>query len=82
MATFALPPKRLHDPMETFISDISKRPFPVRERVSAKSIQKSLLSFIRQEHPTFSDSGHLSLNELNTFRRQYISTFLEQEINE
>lgn len=82
MATFALPPKRLHDPMETFISDISKRSFPVRERVSAKSIQKSLLSFIRQEHPTFSDSGHLSLNELNTFRRQYISTFLEQEINE
>lgn len=68
--------------METFVSDISKRPYPVRERVSAKSIQKSLLSFIRQDHPAFADNGHLSMNELNTFRRQYISTFLEREINE
>lgn len=68
--------------METFISDISKRSFPARERVSAKSIQKSLLLFIHQRHPGFSDNGHLSLSELNTFRRQYISSFLEQEINE
>lgn len=68
--------------MESFNSDISKRSYPIRERIAGKTIPKPLLAFIRKSHPEFNEASQLSLVELNRFREEYISSFLESEINE
>ena len=68
--------------MKTFCSDISGVFFPVSEKISAASIRKSLLLFIRETHPEFSDDKVMSLTELNNFREQYISHYIAKQIGE
>lgn len=68
--------------MDTFISDISKKEFPKRERVSAKTIRPSILKIIAQEHPGFDLRGHCSVVELNFYRQKYIEDYLLKEVGE
>lgn len=60
--------------MDTFISAISGKEFPIREKISGQSLRQALLEFIRRTHPNFQESDVLSLGELNRFREQYIAT--------
>lgn len=68
--------------METFISDLSGKEFPLTERVAAKLIRPALMIIIRQEHPEFRDNQHLSILELNEYRQKYIQRYLTSEVGE
>ncbi|HCW06881.1 MAG TPA: hypothetical protein DGG95_05910 [Cytophagales bacterium] len=68
--------------MKTFISDLSKREFSDRERITAKSIRPSILYEIQKEHPEFTQTCALAVSELNRFRQKYIANYLAQEIGE
>ncbi|MBL7891142.1 MAG: DUF1003 domain-containing protein [Bacteroidia bacterium] len=68
--------------MDTFISDISKKEFPITEKVLGKFIRPSIFAKIRQEYPDFKVSGCISTNELNVFRQKYISSFMVKELKE
>lgn len=68
--------------METFTSDLSDKEFPVREKISAKTIRPSLLNIIRSDHPEFKEESYCSLTELNVYRQKYIQDFLLREVGE
>lgn len=66
----------------SFISDISKKEFPLMDRIAAKSIRNPILTLIQNEYPDFDESKFLSISELNMFREKYISNYLVVEIGE
>jgi len=68
--------------MKTFISDISKKEFPVSEKVSAKTVRHSVLNLIQKDNPQFLHDSYLSLSELNYYRDKYVSDYLVKEIGE
>jgi uncharacterized membrane protein len=68
--------------MKTFQSDISGKPFPVSEKVSAITIRHSILNLIRKDYPKFSDEGSISLDELDYYRNKNITEYLSREIGE
>lgn len=68
--------------MEKFISDISGKEYPVREKVPAKMVRKPIRQIIESEHENFDDTCNLSLGELNHYREKYISKFLLEEMGE
>ncbi len=68
--------------MDTFISDISKKEFPVSEKISGKLIRNPILNLIKKECPSFKNSGHISITELNAYRQKYIASYLVNELGE
>ncbi|HNC32093.1 MAG TPA: DUF1003 domain-containing protein, partial [Cyclobacteriaceae bacterium] len=68
--------------METFISDLSSKEFPAREKISAKTIRPSILHIIKSDHPDFKEESYCSLTELNVYRQKYIQDFLLREVGE
>ena len=68
--------------MQKFISDISKKEFPVHERVFAKLVRQPILDVIKKEHPDFNENCSLSLSELGNYRKKYITDFLNTEMGE
>ena len=66
----------------TFISDVSKKEFPVADKVAAKIVRNPILSLIQKDFPDFKEDGFLSINELNLYREKYISNYLSVEIGE
>ena len=67
--------------MKTFYSDLSKKEFPVSEKISGKSVRKSILSLIQNDNPQFTTDNFLSLSELNLYRKNYIEHFLNNQIS-
>lgn len=68
--------------MKTFFSDLSKKEFPISEKVSAKTIRHSVLDLIQKENPEFSHESFIALSELNKYRGKAISEYLKKEIGE
>jgi uncharacterized membrane protein len=68
--------------MKTFHSDISKKDFPIADKISGKAVRKSVLSIIQKDNPQFSPEKYLSISELNNYREKYISAYLTKEIGE
>lgn len=68
--------------MKTFLSDISKKEFPISEKVSAQTIRYSILSLIQKENPHFSHDSYLSLSELNSYREKAVAEYLAKEVGE
>lgn len=66
----------------TFISDISGKAFSLVERVSSKSIRKSILGYIQEANPSFTETSYLASSELNVFREKYITDYLTKELGE
>ncbi|RAR75515.1 DUF1003 domain-containing protein [Flavobacterium aciduliphilum] len=66
----------------TFKSALSGLEYPINERVYGKTIRIPILNLIQQEHPEFDDHQCLSKAELNVYREQYISQFLQKEVGE
>jgi uncharacterized membrane protein len=66
----------------TFISDISKKKFPIKEKVSGNTIQNPILSLIQKDYPDFTSHNAISISELNLYRERYISNYLLVEIGE
>jgi uncharacterized membrane protein len=68
--------------MKTFISDLSKKPFPLNEKISGNTVRPSIMTLIQIDVPEFTKDNYLSLTELNIYRERYISDSLLKEINE
>lgn len=68
--------------METFISAISGKEFPMEECVYGKSIRKSIFECIKAEFPDFKEDSQLSVSELHYFKEKYISRFLLKDVDE
>jgi uncharacterized membrane protein len=64
------------------ISSISNKNIKPSEAIKASDIRESLLSFIQKNHPEFSNEGYISYEELNFFRRLYITELVIQEKGE
>lgn len=68
--------------METFVSDLSNKEYPVSDQVSAKLVRKSILALICKDYPQFTTDCNLAISELNVYRQKYIASFLAKEIGE
>ncbi|WP_153798237.1 DUF1003 domain-containing protein [Foetidibacter luteolus] len=66
--------------MQTFVSDISQKHFPLRERITGKNIRQCVLDEIKKEYPLFNDNSQASVAELNIFRNRYIQNSLVSEL--
>jgi uncharacterized membrane protein len=64
------------------VSSISNKNIKPSEAIKASDIRESLLSFIQKNHPEFSNEGYISYEELNFFRRLYITELVIQEKGE
>lgn len=65
-----------------FKSDISGKEFPEQVRVSASLVRKPILELIKHDHPHFDEKCSLSMSELNDYREQYITEFVQKELGE
>ena len=68
--------------METFVSDLSRKEFPLQDKVAASMVRKPILALICKEHPSFNATGCLSTTELNYYRQKYIADFFAKEVDE
>lgn len=66
--------------MQTFVSDISNKKYPITERISGKAIRQCVLDEIKKDHPEFNDLSKISLEEMNEYRNKYIKESLEKEM--
>lgn len=66
--------------MQTFISDISRKPFPVSQKVAGGAIRQCILDEIKKEHPDFSREQVIALSELNEYRNRYIQEMVAKEL--
>ena len=63
-------------------SFISKDKLPEEEAISAADIREEIFKFIQVNYPGFSKESFVSVNELNRFRRLYMSYLISQEKGE
>lgn len=68
--------------MQTFVSTISQKEFPVNEQVYGKTIRKSIFDVILKDHPNFNIKSSIALTELNLYRQKYLSGYLIKEVGE
>ena len=66
--------------MQNFTSDLSKKKFPLAEKVSSKAIRAGILKEIQKDHPSFADEAVCSVSELNHYRQSYIRNLLSKEV--
>ena len=65
-----------------FKSDLSKKEFPISERIAAGSIRNPIFSLMQSDYPDFNENDYLAVSELNLYREKYISNYLSVEIGE
>lgn len=68
--------------METFLSDISNREFPIAEKLSGSSLRQPIYDLIKKDHPHFTHKKYISVSELNFYREKYLSTYLMKDLDE
>lgn len=64
------------------ISSISGKEIPASEMVLGKDIREQIFLLIQNQYPDFSRQSLLSLEELNQFRRLYLTQLIQQEKGE
>jgi uncharacterized membrane protein len=64
------------------ISYISKKPIPKGEEVNAQDIREGVFNLICKDYPGFNRSFYISLYELNSYRRLYLTSLIVQEKGE
>lgn len=68
--------------MNTFVSAISKKEFPISEKVLGSSLRGPIFDLIKKDFPTFTSKSSLSFTELNYYREKYISSYLINDLGE
>ena len=68
--------------MKIFISDLSKKEFPISERISGKALRHSILNLIQKDNAQFTVDNYLSIEELDYYREKYISEYLTGQIEQ
>lgn len=64
------------------ISTISKAEIKKEESVKGNDIRESVFNFIKSEHPSFTTDSFLSIDELNHYRRFYLTSLITKEKGE
>ena len=64
------------------ISAISQKNIPVSESVRASDLRENLFEFIKKLHEGFNLDSYLSYDELNDFRRLYVTSLMKEEKGE
>ncbi len=64
------------------ISCISKKEIPVGEDISAQDIRKGIFNLIKSDYPEFDEACFISLDELNHYRRLFLTSLMAQEKGE
>lgn len=64
------------------ISSISKKEIRVGEAVKSEDLREGIFNLIKNEHPEFEKDCHISLDELNHYRRLYLTSLIAQENGE
>lgn len=68
--------------MPTFISDISKQSFPIKEKVEGAAVRECILNEIKKDHSSFDENSLLSVRELDDYRQRYIHNTLVNELGD
>jgi uncharacterized membrane protein len=68
--------------MQSFVSDLSGKEFPVSEKVHCRTIRKPLMDIIRKDHPHLNQQSNLAVSELNPYRQQYFAGMFSKELDE
>jgi len=63
-------------------SVISQKKIPLGEAIMGGDIREGIFQLIQSEYPGFNKDTYISLSELNTYRRKYLTQLLEQERGE
>ena len=64
------------------ISKISNLPIGQGETIQGQDIRPRIFNLIQEMHPSFTKNDFMSLDELNEFRRMYLSKLMEEERGE
>jgi uncharacterized membrane protein len=64
---------------QKFTSAISQKTFPVSVQVKFHSVDHLILEEIHRRYPNFSEGDSLSIDELNDFRREYVTSKIIDE---
>lgn len=68
--------------MKTYRSFISKQEILPGECIRGRDIREGVLAMIQTEHPDFSANDVITVEELNRYRRFYLTSLVEQEKGE
>ena len=68
--------------MQTVYCHVSKKEVPLSESYKGSDLRKPLLQMIQKNHPDFTADSHISTDELNIYRKQYVTQLIEQEKGE
>lgn len=66
--------------MGTFTSDLSGSEFDEAEKIPAKTIRRSVMKLIHEEHPEFNEDHFLAESELSYYRDKYLVLTLTEEL--
>ena len=58
---------------------VSGQPYPAHELVPLAAVRPKLLDYIRQEHPQLGEQDHISVPELQRYRRRYLENLILAE---
>lgn len=64
------------------ISHISKQEIARGEEVKGEDIREGILNLIQSDHPDFTGECYITLEELNRYRRLYLTSLIIQEHGE
>ena len=62
----------------TLFSKISHRAINEGEEVQGSEIREGIFELIRTKHPDFGREDHISNDELNEWRRLYLTSLIQQ----
>ena len=68
--------------MDTFVSDLSGKEFPISERIHLGTIRANILALMMQDFPALKSDGFISLRELAIYRERYITDVLTKQIGQ
>jgi len=63
-------------------SFISNQEIKKGEEIKAYDLREGIFKLIKSEYPAFDEDSHISLDELNHYRRHYLSSLITQETGE
>lgn len=61
---------------------ITNQDFKKYETIQGKDLQQEIYNLIKKDYPNFSDGDHVSIKELNKYRRQFFANLISQEKGE
>ena len=68
--------------MNEFICYITKKSFPEQEVEKGDSIRNEILQIIQKDFPDFNKDSYICLDELNKYRKIYVSRLINREVGD